>query len=283
MTVPARAALNTMPNDASRDLARAERQVLARERAVKSGAAGCGTRTTYIYATGPDGKRYVVGAEVSVTGTEEALDSIPGGRRTGMSAGVKISGGGPDDEPISKNPETRAGSAKSSAKSSANDRAVAELEEIQNDVIAHEAAHKAAAGRFGGPVSYTYTTGPDGKRYITGGEVPISTPPTKDPEEALRNASIVARAALAPGDPSGQDIAVAASAAQMAASARSMIAEGAGKPGKPEKSSDGAGNASQKAIDTYSRRLSPKGLWLQRDATNLDRTAITGYGFEIAT
>jgi hypothetical protein len=219
--------------DAS-ELARAERQVLAREQAIKASAAGCGTRTTYIYSTGPDGRRYVTGAEVSVTGTEEMLDSIPGGRRWGAIAGVKTSAGWV--EPASSD-------------EAATEQAIAELEDIQNDVVAHEAAHKAAAGRFGGPVSYTYTTGPDGKRYITGGEVPISTPPTDDPEEALRNASVVARAALAPGDPSGQDIAVAARAAQMAASARADIAKGGGRD-------------AQKAILAYSSRLSPKGLWL---------------------
>ena len=81
----------------------------------------------------------------------------------------------------------------------------------------------AAAGRFGGGVSYTYTTGPDGKRYITGGSVPISTPPTNNPEEALANAQQVLRAATAPGDPSGQDIAVAARASAMAATARSKM------------------------------------------------------------
>jgi hypothetical protein len=244
---PQKPAQNTgeVSNGDASELARAERQVLAREQAIKASAAGCGTRTTYLYATGPDGRRYVVGAEVSVTGTEEMLGSVPGGRRGSLSAGIKVSGGKP--EPASPD-------------DAATEQAIAELEGIQNDVIAHESAHKAAAGRFGGPVSYTYTTGPDGKRYITGGEVPISTPPTDNPEEALRNASIVARAALAPGDPSGQDIAVAASAAQMAARARADIVKGGGRD-------------AQKNIDAYSSRLSPKGLWLGRsDATEAGET-----------
>jgi hypothetical protein len=247
--------------DAS-DLVQAESQVFAREQAIKASAAGCATRTTYIYATGPDGRRYVVGAEVSVTGTEEMLDSVPGGRRGGLGAGVKVSGG--EKDPASHD-------------DAATEQAVAELEKIQNDVIAHESAHKAAAGRFGGPVSYTYTTGPDGRRYITGGEVPISTPPTDDPEEALRNASIVARAALAPGDPSGQDIVVAGKAAQMAANARAQIAKGGGRD-------------AQRAIDAYSSRLSPKGLWLRRaDDPETDETQGNAlqaedsrYGFETA-
>jgi hypothetical protein len=256
-------------NDGSYELALQERQVLSREQAIKMSAAGCSTRTVYTYSTGQDGKRYITGAEVSVTGTEEMLDSIPGGNRTGANAGTKITKARDDGDGESAKPSDDA----------ANDPAIAELEKIQNDVIAHEAAHKAAAGRFGGPVSYTYTTGPDGKRYITGGEVPISTPPTDDPEEALRNALMVARAALAPGDPSGQDIAVAASAAQMASQARAKIASGEG--GADEKNIDKA-NASppaKNALAAYSSQLSQKGLWLSEGYGESQKI---GYGFEIA-
>jgi hypothetical protein len=233
------------PKGVSPDLVIQERQVLSREQAIKASAAGASTRTTYTYATGPDGRRYIVGAEVSVVGSEEVLDAVQGGRRTGRSAGVKISNRGEKDGQ----------DLKSGADDPATEQQIKELEKIQNDVIAHEAAHKAAAGSFGGPVSYTYTTGPDGKKYITGGEVPISTPSTNDPEEALRNSSQVMRAALAPGDPSGQDIAVAASAAQMAASARAQIAAGKG-----EDDNRASGHA-KKALEAYSSQISPKGLW----------------------
>jgi len=101
---------------------------------------------------------------------------------------------------------------------------IAELESIQREVVAHEAAHQAAGGKFTGAASYGYTKGPDGKRYITSGEVPIRVPATDDPKEALRNAEQVIRAAMAPAKPSGQDIAVATSAAQIAADARIKIA-----------------------------------------------------------
>ena len=101
---------------------------------------------------------------------------------------------------------------------------VRELEQTQREVIAHEAAHQAAAGQFGGGVSYTYTEGPDGKRYITGGEVPIKLKQGSTPEETLRNMQQVQRAANAPADPSGQDRQVAAKAAALAAKARGQIA-----------------------------------------------------------
>jgi hypothetical protein len=125
-------------------------------------------------------------------------------------------------------------------------------------VISHESAHKGAAGQFGGPVRYTYTTGPDGRRYITGGEVPIHTPATNDPEEALRNATQVMRAALAPGDPSGQDIAAAASAASIASEARARITSGE----SGENNACTVSAASGEVIGrSYSNSKSPKGLW----------------------
>ena len=97
------------------------------------------------------------------------------------------------------------------------------LDDIQREVITHESAHKAAAGEFGGAISYTYTEGPDGKRYITGGEVPIKLRQGATPEETLRNMQQIQMAANAPADPSGQDRQVAAKAAAIASKARSEI------------------------------------------------------------
>ena len=98
-----------------------------------------------------------------------------------------------------------------------------ELENIQREVVAHEAAHQAAAGELGGSVSYSYTEGPDGQSYITGGEVPIKLKEGRTPEETLRNMQQVQRAANAPADPSGQDRQVAAKAAAIASKARQEI------------------------------------------------------------
>lgn len=102
---------------------------------------------------------------------------------------------------------------------------ISQLKQREQEVITHEAAHKAVGGQYTGGVSYTYTTGPDNKRYIDGGEVSISTPSTNDPHEALRMAEQVKRAALAPADPSSQDRSVAASATQKAANARAEISK----------------------------------------------------------
>lgn len=101
---------------------------------------------------------------------------------------------------------------------------IQDLLQIQNKVIVHEQAHMAAGGDLAGGASYSYTTGPDGKRYITGGEVSINTPSVKEPEEKIRVMARVRAAALAPADPSPQDRSVAASASAQEAQASMELA-----------------------------------------------------------
>ena len=50
---------------------------------------------------------------------------------------------------------------------------VMRLQQRDAEVRAHEAAHAAAAGMLGGGASYDYVTGPDGRQYAVGGEVPV--------------------------------------------------------------------------------------------------------------
>lgn len=89
--------------------------------------------------------------------------------------------------------------------------AIRELQQIDQNVRAHEQAHMAAGGAVAGSATFTYTEGPDGKRYVTGGEVPINAPSTSSPEDTIAVLEQVKRAALAPADPSPQDLRVAAS------------------------------------------------------------------------
>ena len=98
---------------------------------------------------------------------------------------------------------------------------ISELTRRDREVRAHEAAHAAVGGAYvrGGP-SFSYTTGPDGKRYASGGEVQIDTSPIPDdPKATAQKMRVVKAAALAPAQPSGQDIAVAASASRTEAAA----------------------------------------------------------------
>jgi len=99
------------------------------------------------------------------------------------------------------------------------------LQSRDREVRAHEAAHMAAAGGLArGGASYSYETGPDNRRYAVGGEVSIDTSPGKSPEETLQKAQTIRAAAQAPAKPSQQDLAIAASAGQMAAEAQAELA-----------------------------------------------------------
>lgn len=93
---------------------------------------------------------------------------------------------------------------------------VQKLKERDRQVRQHEQAHMAAgAGLVTSSASFTYQKGPDGVNYAIGGEVGISTAPGQTPAETIQRAQQIRAAALAPADPSGQDRAVAAQAAQM--------------------------------------------------------------------
>jgi len=102
---------------------------------------------------------------------------------------------------------------------------VKELKARDKQVHDHERAHMMAGGslvRKG--ASYQYTTGPDGQRYAVAGEVSIDTSEVKDnPSATISKMQQVKRSALAPTNPSSQDRAVAASAAQKDAQARQEV------------------------------------------------------------
>ncbi|HEY8037920.1 MAG TPA: putative metalloprotease CJM1_0395 family protein [Methylobacter sp.] len=104
-------------------------------------------------------------------------------------------------------------------------KVVSELKQRDSEVRAHEAAHLAAAGGIAtSGANFEYQQGPDGVRYAIGGEVNIDTSPiVNDPAATLRKADTIRRAALAPAEPSGPDMQVAANAAAMAAQAQAEL------------------------------------------------------------
>jgi len=103
---------------------------------------------------------------------------------------------------------------------------VVQLKQRDQEVRTHEQAHQSAGAGLTGSASYTYTTGPDGKRYAVGGEVSIDTSPKRnDPSGTIQKMQQVIAAALAPADPSGQDRAVAAQASSAMATARMELVQ----------------------------------------------------------
>ncbi|MDW4563517.1 putative metalloprotease CJM1_0395 family protein [Aeromonas rivipollensis] len=105
-------------------------------------------------------------------------------------------------------------------------RQLAALVERDLEVRKHEQAHQMAGGEHAGSPSYQFSQGPDGKRYATGGEVAIDIGAIPgDPAATLAKMQQVRAAALAPAEPSSQDLSVARAATAKEAQARKELME----------------------------------------------------------
>ena len=114
-------------------------------------------------------------------------------------------------------------------KQQAEQKEIEELKARDQEVRTHEQAHATVGGQYAGAPSYEFETGPDGRQYAVGGEVSIDISEESSPEETLRKMQQVKAAALAPAEPSPQDLRVASEATQKAAEARAEIAEESAK------------------------------------------------------
>lgn len=134
--------------------------------------------------------------------------ALPAGQRVEQAADSTAPKGA-DGEPLSQEQQQQ----------------VKELKQRDQEVRAHEQAHAAAGGPYASPPSFEFTTGPDGKRYAVSGEVQIDASPVRDnPQATLRKMDVVVRAALAPADPSSQDLQVARQAQAERAQAQADLA-----------------------------------------------------------
>ena len=89
------------------------------------------------------------------------------------------------------------------------------MKKKDREVRAHERAHRAAGGTLTGPAQYEYVRGPDGQQYAVSGEVSIDVSRANSAAATAEKMEAVIRAALAPANPSAQDLAVAAQARQI--------------------------------------------------------------------
>lgn len=117
-------------------------------------------------------------------------------------------------------------------KNDQNELSPSELELVKKlqardlQVRTHEAAHLAVAGSLAiGGASFTYQKAPDGKQYAIGGEVRIDTSEEQKPQMTAKKMRQVKAAALAPSDPSAQDLQVAATASMLEMKALMQIAK----------------------------------------------------------
>ena len=111
------------------------------------------------------------------------------------------------------------------AEQRAEEQEIQALKSRDQEVRAHELAHANVGGSTTGSPSYTFETGPDGRKYAVGGEVSVDLSPVGgDPQATIAKMQKVYAAALAPAEPSGQDRQVAATASRIILQAQSEIA-----------------------------------------------------------
>lgn len=177
----------------------------------------------------PGGPEEATGAqaEQAGSGAPQAASNDQATARTNASAAVEELGQAQNDE--RESPGLRELSAEEKQR-------VAELKAIDVKVRAHERAHLSAAGGLArGSASFSFTTGPDGKRYAVGGEVSIDTSGVSgDPSATIAKAQNIRRAALAPANPSSQDRSVAARASQMEFEARAELIKEKGEAAREQ-------------------------------------------------
>ncbi|MDG6097499.1 hypothetical protein EXU34_08590 [Alteromonas sp. ZYF713] len=107
----------------------------------------------------------------------------------------------------------------------AEQRQVESMKERDQEVRTHEQAHATIGGQYAGSPQYDFQRGPDGQRYAIDGEVSIDVSTENTPQQTIRKMQQVRAAALAPAEPSPQDLQVAAEASRIAFEARSKLAE----------------------------------------------------------
>lgn len=188
---------------------------------------------------------------VALSGISSALFTPPGG-------GGKAARGSASGETASAPPGAPAAEKNLSSEQQAQLR---ELKKTDAEVRTHEQAHKTAGGPYAGSIQLEYTTGPDGRRYATAGEVPIDVSAVRgNPEATITKMEVVKRAALAPQAPSPQDRAVAAQADATKAQAQTELRQAgndrqqAGEAGEgPQGAGDAQTSLARRAAQTYQR------------------------------
>ncbi|MGM0451175.1 MAG: putative metalloprotease CJM1_0395 family protein [Pseudomonadota bacterium] len=169
-------------------------QVSISDQARQSGVEGSGNASRGQRPESPDGP----GGERNRVGPERGNDESPRESRN------------PDEGPEETSPEQQA--------------AVQELRSRDQEVRQHEQAHQVVGGQYAGAPTYTYQRGENGQLYAVGGQVSIDTSPIPDdPEATISKMQTVRSAALAPAEPSPQDLQVAQEATRQLLEAQSEL------------------------------------------------------------
>lgn len=133
------------------------------------------------------------------------------------------------------------------------EKTVRELKQRDIEVRAHEQAHKSVGGPYASAPSFDTVTGPDGREYAVAGEVRIDASPVRgDPEATIRKMEIVIRAALAPAEPSPQDVQVAQQAQQTKLQAQAELRQQRAEEAAERRGEGGSQNGLLAALQAFS-------------------------------
>lgn len=101
---------------------------------------------------------------------------------------------------------------------------ISQLEIREQAIINHEKTHRSVGGNLASSATYVYTNGPDGKQYISGGQVDMKMPSGGSLVNLLSGLKRIKSAATAVGNPSSTDLHTAANASAIEASVLKEIA-----------------------------------------------------------
>ncbi len=106
----------------------------------------------------------------------------------------------------------------------AEEKQLNQLQIRDQEVRSHERAHVAVGGVVTGTPSYSFEVGPDGKKYAVSGEVSVDlSKVVGNPQATIAKMQKVHAAALAPINPSIQDVRIATAATNIIAQAQSEL------------------------------------------------------------
>ncbi len=185
----------------------------------------------------------------SLVPLSETIGSVGSASKSEDDIGTSQSSGLVRAEPGQETTETD-GSPRDTVELSREAQEIRQLQRRDSEVRAHEAAHAAVGGPYAGSPSFSYTKGADGKTYATGGEVSIDVSAVPDdPEATLQKANQIKAAALAPAEPSSQDMKVAQKAQMLATQARQELADRNAVETDSSNSVDGDGDGDSDVVE----------------------------------
>ena len=170
-------------------------------------------------------------------------------------------------------------------KAQQEEKVVQDLKKRDAEVRTHEQAHKTAGGQYAGSPAFEMTKGPDGQSYATGGHVNIDISAIPDdPQATLNKMMQIKSAALAPAEPSAQDLKVAAKADMVAAAARSELSQSATPATDSSETTKTAANTTQNSASDepfVSQQMRQRGVIIlaryQSSGRPQAQTALTAY------